>query len=98
MLRCSGIGTSGRLRQRGAKPQSTTLENEKKAPSTEPGTKTTLYDRKGSDKQVSTKAGKTSNGVRTMSQQQATDLRKKNGLKTTNKAKGTFNGTAYVQE
>jgi hypothetical protein len=81
-----------------AKPQATTLDNEKTASSTPDKTKTTLYDRKGSDKQVSTKAGKVSNGVRTMSQQQATDLRKKNGLKTTNKAKGTLKGTAYEQE
>lgn len=81
-----------------AKPQTTTLENEKTASSTPEGTATTLYDRKKSDKQVSTKAGKVSNGVRTISQQQATDLRKKNGLNTTNKAKGTFKGTAYEQE
>lgn len=80
------------------KPKVTTLENDKKADSYQPGTKTTLYDKKGNDKQVSTKAGKVSNGVRTMSQQQATDLRRKNGLKTTNKAKGTFKGTAYEQE
>ncbi len=81
-----------------AKPQTTTLDKEKTASSTPDGTKTTFYDKKGSDKQVGTKAGKVANGVRTMSQQQATDLRKKNGLNTTNKAKGTFKGTAYEQE
>lgn len=80
------------------KPQITTLDKEKKAPSTTDGTKTTLYDRKGSDKQVSTKAGKVTNGVRLLSQQQAADLRRKNGLNTTNKAKGTFKGTAYELE
>ena len=80
------------------KPKVTTLENDKKADSYQPGTKTTLYDKKGTDKQVSTKAGKVSNGVRTVSQKQATDLRKKNGLKTTNKTKGTLKGTAYVEE
>jgi hypothetical protein len=41
---------------------------------------------------------KVSNGVRSVSQQQATDIRKKNGLKTTNKATGTFKGTAYELE
>jgi len=80
------------------KPKVTTLENDKKVDSYQPGTKTTLYDKKGTDKQVSTKAGKVSNGVRTVTQKQATDIRKKNGLKTTNKAKGTLNGTAYVEE
>lgn len=81
-----------------AKPQTTTLDKEKTASSTPSGTKTTLYDRKGSDKKVSTKAGKVSNGVRSVSQQQATDIRKRNGLKTTNKANGTLKGTAYELE
>jgi RHS repeat-associated protein len=81
-----------------AKPHTTTLDQEKTASSTPSGTKTTLYDRKGTDKKVSTKSGKVSNGVRSVSQQQATDIRKKNGLKTTNKATGTFKGTAYELE
>lgn len=60
--------------------------------------KTTGVSRSHGDKQVSTKAGKVSNGVRIVSQQQTTDIRKRIGLKTTKKAKGTFNGTAYEQE
>lgn len=68
------------------KPQTTTMQKEKDRQDSD--VKTTGYKRTGTDKQVSTKAGKASNGVRTVTQQQATDIRKKNGLKTTNKAKG----------
>jgi RHS repeat-associated protein len=68
------------------KPQKTTIQGEKDRQ--DPDVKMTGYKRNGTDKQVSTKAGKVSNGVRTVSQQQATDIRKKNGLKTTNKVKG----------
>jgi len=56
--------------------------------------KTTGYKRTGTDKQVSTKAGTVANGVRTVSQKQATDIGEKNGLKTTNKAKGQIPSNA----
>jgi len=78
------------------KPKSTTMEAEKDA--VDPDIKTTMYKRSGTDKKVSTKAGKVSNGIRTVSQKEATDIRKKNGLKTTNKANGTFDNTAYELE
>ncbi|MBX2925903.1 MAG: RHS repeat-associated core domain-containing protein [Chitinophagaceae bacterium] len=68
------------------KPQTTTIQKEKNRQDSD--VTMTGYKRKGTDKQVSTKAGKVSNGVRVVSQQQATDIRKKNGLKTTNKAIG----------
>ena len=81
-----------------AKPQTTTLDAEKNAPSTTDNTKTTLYNRKGADKVVNTKGGKVSNGVRNVTQQQATNIRKAAGLKTTNKAVGTLKGTAYEDD
>ena len=80
------------------KPQSTTMEKEKEHTGYQPDGTTTLYDRKGTDKQVSTKVGKAANGIRTMTQQQATDLRKKNGLNTSNKAKGKLNDSPYKLE
>lgn len=54
-------------------------------------TKTSFIKRNQSDTKVSTKKGTTNNGVRTMTQKQATELRKKNKLNTSNTA---LNGTS----
>jgi hypothetical protein len=68
------------------KPKTTTVQAEKDKQDTD--VKTTGYKREGSDKTVSTKAGTVSNGVRTVSQKEATIIRQSNGLKTTNKPVG----------
>lgn len=81
-----------------AKPKTTSLEAEKNAPSTTYNTKTTLYERKGKDKVVNTKAGKVTNGVRHVTQQDATSIRMAAGLKTTNKVVGTLKGTVYEDD
>jgi RHS repeat-associated protein len=77
------------------KPQTTTMKSEKNRQDSD--VKTTGYKRNGKDKQVTTTAGKISKGVRTVSQKEATDLRRKNGLKTTNQAKGEIPGTYELQ-
>ncbi|MCW3467306.1 DUF6443 domain-containing protein [Chitinophaga nivalis] len=77
------------------KVKQSTLDNDKKVNSYQPGTRTTLYEKQTPNKQVNTTAGKVSNGVRTVSQQEATKVRKDNKLKTTDKAVGTFRRTAY---
>jgi len=68
------------------KPQNTTIQKEKDRQDAD--VKMTGYKRNGTDKQVSTKAGKVSNGVRMVSQKQAQLIRKKNNLNTTNESVG----------
>ena len=81
-----------------AQPQRTTLAAEKNHPATTDNTKTTLYRRNGSDKVANTKAGKVNNGVRIVSEKQATRIRKSAGLNTSNTPKGTLKGTAYEDD
>jgi len=77
------------------KPQTTTMTSEKGRQDKE--VKVTGATRNQGDKKVSTKAGKIVNGVRLVSQQQATDIRKRNKLKTTNTAVGQIPDT-YTQD
>jgi hypothetical protein len=70
------------------KPRTTTMQSEKNKPGDD--VVTTGYKREGTDKTVSTKAGTVSNGVRTVSRKDATEIRKANGLKTTNAPVGVI--------
>ena len=77
------------------KPRNTTMESEKER--VDKDVKTTGISRKQSDKKVTAKEGKVVNGVRLVSQKQATDIRKRNKLKTTNTAVGQIPDT-YTQD
>ena len=80
------------------KTSSTTLDGEKSTKSYQPGTTTTLYQRKEDDTKVDTKDGTVKNGVRLVSKDEATKIRADNKLKTSNDAKGTFENTRLRQE
>ena len=78
------------------KPKTTTLEDEQNAPSTTGGTTTTLYRRDGQDKRIDVKSGTVSNGVRTITKDEANKIRKQNNLQTSDLPQGVLNWIDYV--